>query len=98
MCLNDIISYYKLGLVFLVLAIISFGYINIVVTEVIAEIWERVDIPTTKVCAARYMRSDDETGCKQASSLARLPKAHYLEARHNDGKGGRSKLKQEVSL
>lgn len=40
--------YYNLGLIFMVLAIISIEYDNMVLIKIIAEIWEQCSFPTMK--------------------------------------------------
>lgn len=73
--------------------------ITLLSPRVIAALWERDDIPTTKSDGAKKnMRSDDGSGCKQASSLDRFSeKTVYLEVQHDYGKCGGSKLRKEIS-
>lgn len=51
------VSYYKVGLIFVVVTIISIGRVKMVLTKVSSEIWEHGDIPTTKSDRARNMSS-----------------------------------------
>ncbi len=51
----------------------------IVLTKLIAEIWEHDDLTTTKSNRSRSMSS--KTGWKQTSSLSRLSKPLYLEVK-----------------
>lgn len=46
--------------------------------------------------AKKHKPLDDQTGCKQAHSSARLSKLLYTVYVHNHGKYCRSQLKQEV--
>lgn len=76
--LKENFDLYDLGL-FLCFATISIGYDNIVVTtdEIGKHIGKR------KTDGARHELSDNQTGHKQANSLATLSKPHYLEVRLN---------------
>lgn len=63
--------------IFVDLAIVSTGYDNTVLHKVIAKIWEHEN-HFNKV---KKEEQDNQTGCKQAVSLARLCKTLYLEVK-----------------
>lgn len=65
-----VLVYYRMGLIFICLAILPVGNVNIVLSKLILRWVQHV----TKLRQTGY-----QTGFKQANNLARLSKAAYLE-------------------